>query len=200
MFGLASPVVIKCRLTKLSFLRLKISITGAIYIKQFNPFIPADQYRYLCKQFRSRWAVSSDSTMFAFCYWFFTLLLFATIDVSKFRDERIHFKYSGVKEYTSGKWKHANERVIWVKNCCLSFQRRPLYQEFVSLVYVLIYLCGMGVNGGGKHLLRGEWGAFFFLKEVQSFEKGNKRVQARGPHLEMNLLALSSNKMPQLIW
>ena len=66
-------------------------------------FSPADQYRYLCKQFRSRWdgsyrAVSSGSALFVILLFDFWLKpLFATLDVSKFRDGRVQIRSSWVE-------------------------------------------------------------------------------------------------------
>ena len=54
----------------------------------FNHFSPADQTHYLCRQCRSRWDGSSGSTLIAIL---FSILDFASVDMSKFKDETVHF-------------------------------------------------------------------------------------------------------------
>ena len=53
-----------------------------------NPFNPADQYRYLCKQIRFR--------LYTVCHWIFDFTPSGTIDVSKIKDRRDYFRNSGV--------------------------------------------------------------------------------------------------------
>ena len=70
-----------------------------------NLFNLTVQNKCFCKQCRSwwdgsLWAVSSGSSLFAilsFCNWFLTEPLFARMDVSKFRDGRVHFRNSVMK-------------------------------------------------------------------------------------------------------
>ena len=61
------------------------------------------QNRYLSKQCRSRWdgslrAVSSGSRLFAVLFFNFRLKpLFVSVDMSKFKNGRVHFRNSGMK-------------------------------------------------------------------------------------------------------
>ena len=66
------------------------------YSDTLNPFIPTDQYIYLCKQCRYRRDVSSGSALFAILSLGFDWNpYFATMGVFKCRDGRVHVRNSG---------------------------------------------------------------------------------------------------------
>ena len=102
-------IVIYCHTEKNKMIIIK-SACGLIWShwhrSTTSSFIHTDQYRYLCKQCRSRWDgslrdVSSRPTVCAILYidfWQKTLL--AIMGVYKFRDGRFHVRNSGLKSLT----------------------------------------------------------------------------------------------------
>ena len=64
-----------------------------------SPFNPLDQYKYLCKQGRSRWAVSSGSTLFASLLMILSNKTYWQQWTQHNTKTEVHFKHSRVKGY-----------------------------------------------------------------------------------------------------
>ena len=80
--------------------RLLFHNSSFIIGASLTSFSLADQNRYLCcKQCRSRW-VGSGSILFAILIFFYfrPKPLFASVDISKFKDGRVHLRNSGMKQ------------------------------------------------------------------------------------------------------
>ena len=81
-----------------------------------NPFCPADQTRYLCKQCRSWWNCSWSTILSGYTLWnihclpfCFDFRLFASVDKSQFKNGRVYFRNWGMKELTC----HSHIFVCW---------------------------------------------------------------------------------------
>ena len=100
----------------------------------FKPFSPAYWKRYLCKQCRSRWDGSPGSTQFAFFFFFFFFLfrlkpLFASVDMLKFKNGRVHLRKPGMKGFRKN-WNCRNEYEYEVSQYSGVFDQNTSHQSY----------------------------------------------------------------------
>ena len=94
-----------CKYINLAYQELKAA-------NSFNSFSLTGLNRYQCKQCRPWWRLALFawvSTFFVILFFWLTLL-FSTVGYSKFKDGRIHFINSGVKEFHAIVWPFRSSR------------------------------------------------------------------------------------------
>ena len=124
------------------FIRLTLLRNGSLQ-SDFNPFVPEDQYSTLqTVQIQMRRLIMSRLIrIFIVCHAVVDISLkplFATMDVSKLRDGRVHFRTSGVKGLTKPFFLlYPHEWYIWQNHTLYQTKLLLLDMYFVSFESIL---------------------------------------------------------------